>query len=213
MVRRGRGRPPHPDVLTPAEWTVLNLWRHGLSMTAVARRHGLSRYAVRYHLRNAAGKIGVGSTARLRDWPGVPVTSARYTTEEKVADKIQLGPLGQVSMLCRSAERTEEWFRDVLGLPHVFTFGDLVFFDCGGVRLFLRQVPDEEWRPSSILYFLVADIAAAHRMLLERGVTFTGAPHMIHCDEATGSEEWMAFFEDPDENVLAITSRVRQPPK
>jgi hypothetical protein len=27
----------------------------------------------------------------------------------------------------------------VLGLPHLYTYGDLAFFDCGGVRLFLSE--------------------------------------------------------------------------
>ncbi len=121
---------------------------------------------------------------------------------------LKLGPLGQVSMLCRSAERTEAWYRDVLGLPHVFTFGGLVFFDCGGVRLYIREVPDREWRPSSILYFVVAEIDAAHESLSARGVQFSAAPQMIHRHADTGVEEWMAFFEDPDGNTLAVMARV-----
>ncbi len=31
---------------------------------------------------------------------------------------------------------------------------------------------------------------------------------MIFKDETTGVEDWMAFFEDPDGNVLSIMSRV-----
>lgn len=45
--------------------------------------------------------------------------------------ELTLGSIGQVSLLCRSADITENWYRDVLGLPHLFTFGPLVFFDCG----------------------------------------------------------------------------------
>ena len=120
---------------------------------------------------------------------------------------LQLGPLGQVSMLCRSASATEAWYLDVLGLSHLFTFGDLVFFDCGGVRLYIREVPDGEWRPSSILYFEVPEIGVAHAALVERGVKVTGAPHMIHRHADSGVEEWMAFFEDPDGNTLAVMAR------
>jgi hypothetical protein len=28
----------------------------------------------------------------------------------------------------------ERWYRDTLGLPHLFTFGKLAFFDCGRSR-------------------------------------------------------------------------------
>ena len=125
-------------------------------------------------------------------------------------DGLELGPLGQISMLTRSAFGAEAWYRDVLRLPHIFTFGDLVFFDCGGTRLFLREVADAEWRPSSILYFMVPDIAVAHTELTQRGISFTGAPHMIFRDDSNGTEEWMAFFADPDGNILAVMSRVAQ---
>ena len=122
--------------------------------------------------------------------------------------ELNLGPLGQVSLLGRDVAQTEAWYRDVLGLPHIFTFGDLVFFDCAGTRLYIRHVPEDEWRPSSILYFLVPDITVAHGLLTERGVRFKGAPHMIYSDETTGVQEWMAFFDDPCGNTLAIMSRV-----
>jgi catechol 2,3-dioxygenase-like lactoylglutathione lyase family enzyme len=182
-----------------------------MSMSAIAARRGTSRYSVRYHLRNAAQKIGVGTT-ELRHFPGVSSASARshdkQGTAMKTDSQLSLGPLGQVSMLIRSVAKTHAWYSEVLGLPHVFTFGDLVFFDCGGTRLFMREVSDAEWRPSSILYFLVPDIVQAHAELTRRAVTFLGAPHMIFRDDSTGTEEWMAFFNDPDANTLAIMARV-----
>ena len=122
--------------------------------------------------------------------------------------QLSLGPLGQVSMLCRSAERTEAWYRDVLRMRHIFTFGELVFFDCGGTRLYFRQVLETEWRKGSILYFLVDDMGLAHDALAERGVHFQGAPHMIYKDPDSGVEEWMAFFDDPDGSTLSLMARV-----
>lgn len=184
------------------------MWRHGLGRAAIAERRAISPYAVRYHLRNIAGKLGVEDYSELRHWPGFAATSARKERPAMDDDVLQLGPLGQVSLYATDAARTEQWYRDVLGLPHVFTFGNLVFFDCGGVRLYIHAVGADEWRKSSILYFLVPDIAAAHRQLTERGVEFSGAPHMIYSDDDTGVEEWMAFFDDPDGNTLAIMSRV-----
>ena len=122
--------------------------------------------------------------------------------------QLTLGPLGQVSMLCRSADEAEAWYRDTLRLEEIFRFGELVFFDCGGTRLYLRQVPDAEWRQSSILYFLVDDINRAVEQLKGRGIKFQGAPHMIYKDDDTGVEEWFAFFDDPDGNTLALLARV-----
>jgi hypothetical protein len=63
------------------------------------------------------------------------------------------------------------------------------------------------------LYFEVPDIDGAYSALKARGVEFDSAPHLIHRDETgtfgpAGGEEWMAFFKDPDSNVLALASRV-----
>ena len=121
---------------------------------------------------------------------------------------VSLGPLAQVSMLCRSAAATEAWYRDVLRLPHIFTFGDLVFFDMAGTRLYFREVPNDEFREGSILYFSVDDMSVAVSTLEGRGVSFQGAPHMIFKDDETGIEEWFAFFDDPDGNTLALLARI-----
>jgi len=93
----------------------------------------------------------------------------------------------------------------VLGLPTLYSFGDLAFFDCGGLRPCLLQ--GERTPAESILYFEVGDIRAAHDVLAARGVRFTHAPHLIH-RHANGQEEWMAFFEDNEGRPLAIMSRV-----
>jgi catechol 2,3-dioxygenase-like lactoylglutathione lyase family enzyme len=195
-------------VLTPTEWGVLDLWRHGLGRSAIAERRGISAYGVRYHLRNIVDKLGVDGPAELRHWPGFAATSARATRRSQRMTDLALGPLGQVSLLTRSASAAEAWYRDVLGLPHIFTFGDLVFFDCDGTRLYIREVPEEQFRPSSILYFLVDDIEASHAELARRGVKFQGAPHRIYRDDTTGVEDWMAFFEDDAGNVLSIMAHV-----
>ena len=123
-------------------------------------------------------------------------------------DSLRLGPLGQVSLYVRDVARAERFYGGTLGLPHHFTFGDLAFFDMGGTRLYLHAVGEEHWRPGSILYFLVDDIGAAWQELERRGVRTTGAPHNIYTDESTGTEEWMAFFEDGEGNTLALLSRV-----
>ena len=121
---------------------------------------------------------------------------------------LALGPLGQVSLLARDTARVERFYRDALGLPHVFTFGDLAFFEAGGVRLYIHTKPEKDWRPGSILYFLVDDIVAARAELESRDVVFSGAPHMIFRHDDTGVEEWMAFFEDSEGNTLALMSLV-----
>ena len=98
--------------------------------------------------------------------------------------------------------QSERWYRDVLGLAHLYTYGELAFFDCDGTRLMLAQKVGE-LPAESILYFRVADIHAAHERLQGKGVEFTHAPQMIHRHD-DGTEEWMAFFKDPDDRPLAL---------
>jgi DNA-binding CsgD family transcriptional regulator/catechol 2,3-dioxygenase-like lactoylglutathione lyase family enzyme len=215
---RPRGRPPHPDLLTPAEWRVANAVRHGLSNAAIAKRRGISEDAVKYHVRNCVAKLGLRDRAELRRWRGAPADSAlagnagRNTEEEPgmPATALGLGPIGQISRTVGDIEAACVWYGGVLGLPHLYTFGKLAFFDCGGTRLYLTADSGAAGS-ESILYLRVDDIFAAHAELLRRGVEFLGAPHMIH-RHADGTEEWMAFFKDPDGRPLALMSQAKSPP-
>ena len=184
--------------------------RHGVSRAEIARRRGTTVDAVKYHLANISDKLGVRGGA-LRAWPGIPATSnlsRRRSDPTMNSTATGLGTIGQVSLSIRDVARAERFYGEILGLPHVFTFGDLAFFDADGVRLYLHRKDDADWRPSSVLYFLVADIHPTQGALAAAGVHFTGAPHVIYTDEATGTEEWMTFFEDGEGNTLALMSRV-----
>ena len=209
MPRR-RGRPPHPDVLTPAEWQVLDWWRHGVTRAEVARLRGTTEDAVKYHLSNVADKLGVRAQD-LRHWPGIPASSPlaaqRKDRSMTMSSAITLGPIGQVSLSIRDVARAEHFYGETLGLPHLSTFGDLAFFDAGGVRIYLHRKDPAEWQPGSILYFRVDDVHAAQEALADRGAHFSGAPHVIHTED-TGAEIWMTFFEDGEGNTLALMARV-----
>ncbi len=214
-MRRPRGRPPHPDLLTPAEWQVLDWLRHGLRRGEIARRRGTSVDAVKYHLSNISGKLGV-SGRDLRHWPGMPASvgarrrAATPMPTDQTTTASGLGRIGQVSLNIRDVARAERFYGQTLGLPRVFTFGDLAFFDAGGTRLYLHRKDAEEWSPSSILYFETDDIQERQDSLSAAGVRFTGAPHRIHTHD-NGTEEWMTFFEDGEGNTLALISRVTPP--
>ena len=202
-MSRARGRPPHDDLLTPMEWTTVEWVRHGLTNRQIATRRGVSLDAVKFHVGNVLGKLGLENRRQLRRWAGVSAASALKGSEAMEATA--LGPIGQISHTVSDIAASEAWYRDVLGLPHLFTFGELAFFDCGGTRLYLQQ---GEVKPESCLYFRAADIHAAHRDLETKGVEFTSAPHMIH-RHADGTEEWMAFFNDPDGRTLALMAQVK----
>jgi catechol 2,3-dioxygenase-like lactoylglutathione lyase family enzyme len=200
-------------VLTPAEWRVVDAVRHGMSSRAIAARRGVSADAVKFHIANALVKLGLRNRAELRGWRGVPSDSALKTVvaagkEVVVESAVHLGAIGQVSRHVSDIESSVAWYRDVLGLPHLYTFGDLAFFDCAGTRLYLSVAePGTQPGEPSVIYFRVPDIQQAYDALAARGVEFAGAPHMIHRHES-GIEEWMAFFKDPDGHLLAIMAQV-----
>jgi catechol 2,3-dioxygenase-like lactoylglutathione lyase family enzyme len=131
-------------------------------------------------------------------------TTSSSATRSRATRSISLGALGQIARTVRDIERSAAWYRDVLGLPHLYTFGKLAFFDCGGTRLMLSE--SESPAEESILYWRVADIVASHAALKAGGVEFVNAPHMIH-KHADGAEEWLAAFKDIEGRPLALISR------
>lgn len=202
---RKRGRPSADDVLTPAEWTVVEGVRHGLSNPQIARRLSVSTDAVKYHVTNALQKLGFASRAQLRRWSGIRRNSALQRRNAVMPEFTALDAIGQIARSVRDAAASEAWYRDVLGFRHLYTFGTLSFFDCGGTRLFLSQ--NEAVAPESVLYFRVPDVHAAHAALVARDVEFIDAPHLIH-RHADGSEEWMTFFKDLEGRPLGLMSVV-----
>jgi catechol 2,3-dioxygenase-like lactoylglutathione lyase family enzyme len=115
--------------------------------------------------------------------------------------------IGQIAINVHDVDRATAFYRDVLGLPLLFTAGKLAFFDCGGVRLMLSLPEKPEFdHPTSILYFSVPDIDAAHRQMLAAGVNFEDAPHLIA--KMPTHDLWMCFFHDSEQNLLGLMSEV-----
>lgn len=210
-MTNGPGRPRHDDVLTPAEWKVAEQVRHGMTNPRIAERMGVSLDAVKYHVGNALSKLGFSSREQLRMWDGVAKGTAldqlRRSDMDAQTQTDSYMMLGQIARSCHNVENSRSWYRDVLGLPELYAFPGLAFFDLGGVRLMLTE---EEGGPAgqSLLYLRVPDLHAAKQELESRGVTFTHAPHMIHRHE-DGTEEWMAFLEDDEGRPLALMTQVR----
>lgn len=114
---------------------------------------------------------------------------------------------GLTNRTVKDLAKAESRYRDVLGLAHLYTFGNLAFFDCGGTRLMLSQ-NEEPQKEESLLYLRVGDIHAAYPRLQALGVEFVGAPHMIH-RHVDGTEERMAFFKGLEGRHLAIMAAAR----
>jgi predicted enzyme related to lactoylglutathione lyase len=115
--------------------------------------------------------------------------------------------IGQISIIVHDLPRATAFYRDVLGLPLLFTVPNLAFFDCGGVRLMLGPAETPEFdHPSSILYFRVPDLNTAYQRLVEAGVQIFAPPRLIA--PMPTYDLWMAAFRDSEGNIHQLMSEV-----
>ncbi|HCX31949.1 MAG TPA: glyoxalase [Blastocatellia bacterium] len=124
------------------------------------------------------------------------------------ANEFGLSTIRQIAVNAHDLERAIGFYRDKLGIKHLFTVPpNLAFFDCDGVRLMLSLPAKPEFdHPSSILYFSVADIHKATKTLSERGVNFEEQP--VFVADLGSYELWLASFRDSENNLLALMSEV-----
>lgn len=66
MARRGRR--PHPDILTPREWEVLDLLRAGLTNDEIARKLGISLQGAKFHVSEILGKLQLADRTSAAGW-------------------------------------------------------------------------------------------------------------------------------------------------
>lgn len=115
--------------------------------------------------------------------------------------------IGQVAVTVRDVARARAFYRDVLGIRHLFDAPGMTFFDCAGLRLMLVVPESGEFdHPTSVLYLDVADITASYEVLSGAGVVFEGAPHFVA--DLGDRELWLAFFRDSEANLLGLMSEV-----
>jgi methylmalonyl-CoA/ethylmalonyl-CoA epimerase len=119
-----------------------------------------------------------------------------------------LSAIGQIFVRARDLDRAIRFYRDTLGMPFLFQAPpQMAFFQCGGTSVMLGVVPDQPEldHASSVIYYLVPDIAVAHTTLQGRGVEFITTPHLVH--RAADHDLWLAEFRDSEGNILALMSR------
>jgi len=121
--------------------------------------------------------------------------------------EFHLDQLTQISINAHDIKRAEAFYRDTLGIKHLFTVPNMTFFDCGGIRLMVSipSSPDLD-HPSSILYFKVNNIQEAHQTLTSRGVQFVNQPTLVA--QMPTYDLWIAAFKDSEQNILSLMSEV-----
>jgi len=114
--------------------------------------------------------------------------------------------IGQLMIPVDDFDKGIAFYRDILGLPFLFAAPpQMAFFDCGGVRLLVGVTPPgQKAQRGSAIYFRVPDIHSVFSSLKQSGVRFLADPHVVHRTPQT--ELWLAEFNDPDGNQLALMS-------
>jgi methylmalonyl-CoA/ethylmalonyl-CoA epimerase len=116
--------------------------------------------------------------------------------------------LTQVAQRVEDLDRAVVFYTRLLGADPVGRFEPpgLAFFRLGSVRLLL-----ERGAPAAMLYLQVPDVRSRIEALRADGVRIETEPHVIfsHSDDSlgpAGTDEWMAFFRDSEDNLVGLVS-------
>lgn len=112
--------------------------------------------------------------------------------------------IAQIALSVSELPRATAFYRDTLELRLLFEVPGLSFFDAGGVRIMLGVEGGEPGAKGTLVYFKVADMAATHATLRQRGVHFEQPPHVV--GRTPTHEVSLAICKDPDGNLLGLMS-------
>jgi methylmalonyl-CoA/ethylmalonyl-CoA epimerase len=116
--------------------------------------------------------------------------------------------IGQISITCKDVARATAFYRDMLGVPFLFSAGpNLAFLNAGGTRLMLSKGENAADVGTSALYFFVNDIHATRDSLGAKGVQFLEEPHVIA--KMPDHDLWLAAFRDSEGNLMALMEEQR----
>jgi methylmalonyl-CoA/ethylmalonyl-CoA epimerase len=115
--------------------------------------------------------------------------------------------IGQIAIVCKDVARARDFYKDALGVKHLFDAGPtLAFFQSGTTRLMLSKAEGEA-TGTSVLYFFVSDIEATKKELVGKGVKFIDEPHLIA--KMPDHELWLVAFRDSEGNMMALMEERR----
>lgn len=113
--------------------------------------------------------------------------------------------IAQIAIPVRDIDRARAFYRDRLGLTHLFDAPpSLSFFRCGETRLMLSPPEGPETAAASILYYAVPDARAAQAELAFTGVVFESDAHFIA--RVADRDIWLAIARDSEGNLIGLMS-------
>jgi methylmalonyl-CoA/ethylmalonyl-CoA epimerase len=126
------------------------------------------------------------------------------------AATVALDRIKQIAIPVNSVEQAKSFYRDILGMRHLFDAPPaLSFFDCGGVRLMLAG-PEAQGKDGDqqhpVLFYDVSDIKGTHERIKSSGAKSLEEPHIIA--RMNGREIWIAATADGQGNTVSLISEV-----
>jgi methylmalonyl-CoA/ethylmalonyl-CoA epimerase len=124
--------------------------------------------------------------------------------------QVALSKIRQIALPVRDTSEAKRFYRDILGLRHLFDAPPaLSFFDCGGVQLMLAG-PDGQGKDGdqqhAVLFYDVADIKGTHARIKSSGAQSLEEPRVI--TRMNGREIWISSISDGQGNVVGLMSDV-----
>lgn len=118
---------------------------------------------------------------------------------------LQTSHLAQVAVPVRDLDRARAFYRDTLGLQHLFDAPPgLAFFKCGETRLMLSLPEGPETAGASILYYAVPSARQAEAALAAAGASFEQTAHFI--TRLGDKDVWLAIGRDSEGNLIGLMS-------
>lgn len=111
----------------------------------------------------------------------------------------------QVAVPVQDIDRARDFYRDILGLTHLFDAPpSLAFFLCGQTRLMLSPQEGQEKLAGPVLYYNVPDAAVAQAALEAAGAPVVQPAHLIA--RVGGKDIHLAICRDSEGNMVGLMS-------
>lgn len=125
---------------------------------------------------------------------------------------VTLSRIRQIALPVRDVSEANRFYRDILGLRHLFDAPPgLSFFDCGGVQLMLAG-PEGQGKDGdqqhAVLFYDVADIKSTHAKIKSSGARSLEEPRVIA--RMNGRDIWVSSVSDGQGNVVGLMSDVAE---
>lgn|SRR5690606_2529823 len=121
----------------------------------------------------------------------------------------RISAIGQIAITVSDVGKALGFYRDILGLPFLFSPSpELAFLSAGDVRVMLSTPQGAgQVGANSVLYFKTSNITEVHAAIVAGGAKDERSPQLAA--KMPDHELWLSFIRDPDGNLLGLMEEKR----